>query len=119
MNRQASKQPIGITAEVVFSSWLDQLESAPQLLVGFSGGLDSTVLLHLLCELLPPERVTALHIHHGLSDNADHWQQHAKDLSSRAMWLQLICKVSRENPCTPTSLLMQTTSVQILMICPC
>jgi len=80
MNRQASKQPIGITAEVVFSSWLDQLESAPQLLVGFSGGLDSTVLLHLLCELLPPERVTALHIHHGLSDNADHWQQHAKQV---------------------------------------
>mgnify|MGYP003757275427 CR=1 FL=1 len=69
-----------MTAAAVFADWLEQLEAAPQILVGFSGGLDSTVLLHLLCELLPPERITAVHIHHGLSANADAWQQHAKAL---------------------------------------
>ena len=67
MNRGASKHRSAVTAAAVFADWLEQLEAAPQILVGFSGGLDSTVLLHLLCELLPPERITAVHIHHGLS----------------------------------------------------
>ena len=80
MNRGASTQQPAVTAAGVFADWLEQLEAAPQILVGFSGGLDSTVLLHLLCELLPPERITAVHIHHGLSENADDWQQHAKAL---------------------------------------
>ena len=48
-----------------------------QLWLGFSGGLDSTVLLHLLaCAQVP---FTALHIHHGLSDRADQWQVHCAD----------------------------------------
>lgn len=80
MNRGASTPQAAVTAAGVFADWLEQLEAAPQILVGFSGGLDSTVLLHLLCELLPPERITAVHIHHGLSENADDWQQHAKAL---------------------------------------
>jgi tRNA(Ile)-lysidine synthase len=80
VNRGASTQQAAVTAAGVFADWLEQLEAAPQILVGFSGGLDSTVLLHLLCELLPPERITAVHIHHGLSENADDWQQHAKAL---------------------------------------
>ena len=79
LHRGGKHQP-AVTAAAVFADWLEQLEAAPQILVGFSGGLDSTVLLHLLCELLPPERITAVHIHHGLSENADNWQQHAKAL---------------------------------------
>ena len=44
-------------------------------LVGFSGGLDSTVLLHALsrCTGKP---VRALYVHHGLHPDADHWAQH-------------------------------------------
>jgi tRNA(Ile)-lysidine synthase len=45
--------------------------------VAFSGGLDSSVLLHLFSRL-PRERIArlrALHIHHGLSPNADAWAQ--------------------------------------------
>jgi len=41
-----------------------------QLLVGFSGGLDSTVLLHRLMlwrEQEPDVQIRAIHIHHGLS----------------------------------------------------
>jgi len=43
--------------------------------VGFSGGLDSTVLLDLLGEIAPEtgHKVVALHVHHGLSPNADTW----------------------------------------------
>ncbi|MCO1334596.1 tRNA lysidine(34) synthetase TilS [Microbulbifer sp. OS29] len=44
--------------------------------VGFSGGLDSTVLLHLLATCRVPVR--ALHIHHGLSESADRWVDHCR-----------------------------------------
>lgn len=41
-------------------------------LIGLSGGVDSVVLLHLLIQL-PELNLRAVHIHHGLSPNADHW----------------------------------------------
>ncbi|WP_299586239.1 tRNA lysidine(34) synthetase TilS [uncultured Microbulbifer sp.] len=47
-----------------------------QLWVGFSGGLDSTVLLHLLALSGIPVRV--VHVHHGLSNNADRWLCHCE-----------------------------------------
>lgn len=46
-----------------------------RLLVGFSGGRDSTALLHRLATLrdAPWADVRALHVHHGLSADADRW----------------------------------------------
>lgn len=53
------------------------LASSPvsKLLLALSGGLDSSVLLHLLVTLKPILRfeLHALHVHHGLSPNADAW----------------------------------------------
>lgn len=48
--------------------------------VGYSGGLDSTVLLHLLCtaQTTPARGVRALHVHHGLHADADHWSAHCR-----------------------------------------
>ncbi len=43
------------------------------LCVGLSGGCDSVTLLHLLCQLGYRERLTAVHVHHGLSPHADAW----------------------------------------------
>ncbi|MDR2165604.1 MAG: tRNA lysidine(34) synthetase TilS [Zoogloeaceae bacterium] len=40
--------------------------------MGLSGGRDSVVLLHI-CKTLLPGRLAALHVHHGLSPNADAW----------------------------------------------
>lgn len=42
--------------------------------LGYSGGLDSSVLLHLLAGVGFPLR--AVHVHHGLSPNADTWLEH-------------------------------------------
>jgi len=42
--------------------------------IGFSGGLDSTVLLHALAQLQLPVQLRALHINHQISPNADVWQ---------------------------------------------
>lgn len=58
-----------------------------QLLVGFSGGLDSTVLLHRLKlwrDREPDVQLRAMHIHHGLSPHADGWVAHCEALC--ALW---------------------------------
>ncbi|MGE7994453.1 tRNA lysidine(34) synthetase TilS [Pseudomonas sp. NPDC089554] len=62
-----------------FSPWLN----APAWYVAFSGGLDSTVLLHLLADYArhhdsPPLR--AVHIHHGLQAAADAWPAHCQQV---------------------------------------
>ncbi len=48
--------------------------------LAFSGGLDSSVLLHLLTRLRDqlPARLTATHIHHGLQPEADEWGRHCE-----------------------------------------
>lgn len=54
------------------------------LLLGFSGGLDSTVLLHLLCRLRDLGRIgpfSAMHVHHGLQAEADRWVEHARNVT--------------------------------------
>jgi tRNA(Ile)-lysidine synthase len=55
-------------------TWHQFIESSPQLLVAVSGGLDSMLLLTLLAEQYSPKRLTAVHINHGISNNADNWQ---------------------------------------------
>jgi len=57
----------------------DVFSNFKTLWVGLSGGLDSTVLLHLLSsypELKP--KLKAIHVNHGISDNADAWQMHVQ-----------------------------------------
>jgi tRNA(Ile)-lysidine synthase len=64
------------------SPWLN----APAWYIAFSGGLDSTVLLHLLANhacnhQAPPLR--ALHIHHGLQSAADAWPAHCQSICNQ------------------------------------
>ncbi|WP_371192618.1 tRNA lysidine(34) synthetase TilS [Glaciecola sp. SC05] len=57
------------------------------LTVAFSGGLDSTVLLHL-CQRLKVQDsaliVNAVHVNHGISANALSWERHCQDMCD--MW---------------------------------
>ncbi|AXM98288.1 tRNA lysidine(34) synthetase TilS [Pseudomonas plecoglossicida] len=62
--------------------WLN----APAWHIAFSGGLDSTVLLHLLADharrhATPP--LHAIHIHHGLQPAADTWPAHCEAVCER------------------------------------
>ncbi|MTH45200.1 tRNA lysidine(34) synthetase TilS [Intestinirhabdus alba] len=57
------------------------LLTSHQILVAFSGGLDSTVLLHQLTrwrDRHPDVRLRAIHIHHGLSPHAEEWVRHCE-----------------------------------------
>ncbi|MEB4616716.1 ATP-binding protein, partial [Leucobacter sp. M11] len=57
-----------------------QLGQRHRLLVALSGGLDSSVLLHILVSLRATSRpdlvLRAIYIHHGLSRHADQWSEH-------------------------------------------
>lgn len=65
--------------------WIARCQSFQRLVVGYSGGLDSAVLLHALisCSALA-SRVVAIHIHHGISPHADLWQAHCQDVCAQA-----------------------------------
>lgn len=53
-------------------------DRARRLYVGYSGGLDSHVLLHALAMVRGPRGITALHINHQLSPHAATWAGHCR-----------------------------------------
>lgn len=61
------------------------LLSGSKLLVGLSGGMDSVVLLHILHAITPAlgVKLMAMHVHHGISPNADAWAQFCTGLCTR------------------------------------
>jgi len=64
---------------------LDILQSLPpcrSYQVAFSGGLDSTVLLHACLEIRTRinASVCAIHVHHGLHPDADQWSSHCAEI---------------------------------------
>lgn len=62
---------------------LDQQLTPGPLLVGFSGGLDSRVLLELLARYIRQRAgfsLQAVHVHHGLNPLADQWLSHCQQM---------------------------------------
>jgi len=60
------------------------IRATSRICVGYSGGLDSSVLLHLLAEARHSLgfSLTAVHVHHGLSNQADAWVRHCTQVCS-------------------------------------
>lgn len=61
-----------------------RLKQGARVCVGLSGGRDSLVLLHALSRLAPslhsPFSLSAVHVHHGISPNADGWADFCAEL---------------------------------------
>ncbi|QEL55914.1 tRNA lysidine(34) synthetase TilS [Chromobacterium paludis] len=79
----ASRKTPPELADSLIQHWPDELSGLFAFEIGLSGGLDSVALLSLLCEArarLPQLRLSAVHVHHGLSPNADAWASHCQAL---------------------------------------
>lgn len=85
-----------------FQAQIDKYASTQkQFLIGFSGGLDSTALLLLFTKLRenrPHLQMRAIHIHHGLSANADSWTEHCKQICEQ-LNVPLIIEKVRVDTC--------------------
>ncbi|MEE1924311.1 tRNA lysidine(34) synthetase TilS [Pseudomonas sp. 148P] len=64
---------------------------APCWCVALSGGLDSTVLLHVLATLKERPALRAIHVHHGLQHAADVWPEHCQRLCD-ALGVELLVR---------------------------
>lgn len=61
---------------------LSTLPNDSLIAIAYSGGLDSSVLLDAAVRLAGASRCVALHVHHGLSPNADAWLAHCAATAS-------------------------------------
>ncbi|MGY0217377.1 tRNA lysidine(34) synthetase TilS [Endozoicomonadaceae bacterium StTr2] len=71
--------------EQTLSRFVPDLQQA-DFIVGYSGGMDSTVLLDAMCQLRDAGRLKklrAIHVHHGLSQQADAWGQHCESFCAK------------------------------------
>ncbi|WP_395067547.1 tRNA lysidine(34) synthetase TilS [Paraburkholderia silvatlantica] len=62
---------------------LSTLPGDARIAIAYSGGLDSSVLLDAAVRVAGAARLVALHVHHGLSPNADAWLAHC-EVTARA-----------------------------------
>lgn len=80
---QTPSQP----AEAIARALGNALSAGP-VLVGYSGGLDSSVLLHAL-HMQHAQDVRAIHVHHGLHPDAERWAEHCHHICT-ALGIPLI-----------------------------
>lgn len=72
-SRSADRSLAGDLTQTLAAFLESRLKPGERLCVALSGGRDSVVLLHALRHLPVPVELSALHVHHGLSANADAW----------------------------------------------
>jgi tRNA(Ile)-lysidine synthase len=65
-----------VSSKIHRKSNLPISDTSARIAVAFSGGLDSTVLLHSTVAAYGPEHVIALHVNHSLQDISDDWVMH-------------------------------------------
>ena len=72
--------------EVVATQLRSTLGPSPRVLLGLSGGVDSVVLLHILCLLRDTLslKLHAMYVDHGISHNASYWGQFCSGLCDAA-----------------------------------
>ncbi|QGM81725.1 tRNA lysidine(34) synthetase TilS [Otariodibacter oris] len=82
--------------QMIFQSQLSQYQANQrEFLIGLSGGIDSVALLHLFVQARQSLDLTlrAIHIHHGLSPNADSWVEFCQQLCQEWNVPLTVCRV--------------------------
>lgn len=90
----ANKTSLSTRVDALFTRvFQQQPQPIYRVLAAFSGGIDSTVLLHALLDLQRrlqanacvsyQLQLSAMHVHHGLSPNADAWADHCKQVCAQ------------------------------------
>ena len=83
MTHSIAKEMHASTVKALLNCF-QQHSDVQRLVVAYSGGLDSMVLLHALVALrnagLEPRPILAIHVNHQLSSNANQWQQHCESI---------------------------------------
>ena len=64
-----------MTIDNCLKKWITKYQPK-HLVIAYSGGVDSTALLHLACR--SSLKVVALHVNHRLSQKSDSWEQHCR-----------------------------------------
>lgn len=93
-----SNRSLAFTAERLLQV-LDTFPEVNTYLVGFSGGADSTALLHALGKIRGQLHapVSAVHVNHGIHPDADLWQRQCEQFCRR-LGIELTClKIELEN----------------------
>ena len=67
-----------LRVESFIDSLPDFLDHHAGYLIAYSGGADSTALLHLFAEANSANNVRAIHINHGIQSQAQCWQEHCQ-----------------------------------------
>ena len=77
---------------------LQSMPPSQKVWVGFSGGLDSTALLHALkIQAKNNYQLHAIHVHHGLQAKADEWALHCQTLCQQWQIPFLLVRATIEN----------------------
>ena len=64
-------------------SALTQCNNPAHIYIGYSGGVDSHVLLHLCASITSlKDKITTVYVHHGLQAEADSWARHCEKTAS-------------------------------------
>lgn len=68
--------------EKEFKDFVEKIDHVNNFYVAYSGGVDSQVLLYLSNKYIK-ENTTALHVNHGISDNASNWEGFCEDTANQ------------------------------------
>ena len=60
---------------------VDQSYSPARYIIAFSGGLDSSVLLHNIVHLKEKKPIIAIHVNHQISEYSEEWENYCRDVA--------------------------------------
>ena len=104
LNSSQKTQMSELLSSHFIESALNQRSNLEHIYIGYSGGVDSHVLLHLCASITSlKDKITAVYVHHGLQAEAESWARHceqtAKSLGIDFIVLRVNAAASRgESP---------------------